>query len=61
MKHEDPKPMRCSKRSAKRGIYSNTIVPKETRKTSNKRPNITTKVAGKKGQLLPKLVEGKKS
>ena len=30
------KPMRCSKSSSKREVYSNTILPQETRKKSNK-------------------------
>ena len=30
-----PKPMGCSKNSAKRDIYSNTTLPQEMRKTSN--------------------------
>jgi len=47
--------MRCSKRSSKRGIYSNTIVPQEIRKISNKRPNITTKVARKERTTSPKV------
>ena len=32
-----------------REVYSNTILPQETRKTSNKQPNFTPK-ATKKGQ-----------
>ena len=34
-------PMRCHKGSAKREVYSKTILPKETRKTSNKQSNLT--------------------
>ena len=37
------KPMGCSKSSSKREIYSNTISPQETRKISNKQPNLTPK------------------
>ena len=33
-KHDNSKPMGCSKRSPKREVYSNTILPQETRKTS---------------------------
>jgi len=29
-------------------VYSNTILPQETRKTSNRQPNITPKVTGKR-------------
>ena len=43
MKHEDPKPMGCSKSSSKREVYSNTILPQETRNISKKQPNLTPK------------------
>ena len=33
----------CSKTSSKREVYSNTIIPEETRKISNKQPNLTLK------------------
>ena len=39
-KHNDPKPMGCSKISSKREVYSNTILPQETREKSNKQPNL---------------------
>ena len=55
------KPMGCSKSSSKREVYSNTILPQETRKTSNRQPNCTPKTAIKKEQEASKLVEGKKS
>ena len=35
--------MSCSKSSSKREVYSNTILPQETRKISNKQPNLTPK------------------
>ena len=35
--------MGCSKSSSKREVYSNTILPQETRKISNKLPNLTPK------------------
>ena len=35
--------MGCSKSSSKREVYSNTILPQETRKTSNKQSNLTPK------------------
>ena len=35
--------MGCSKSSSKREVYSNTILPHETRKISNKQPNFTPK------------------
>ena len=34
-KHDDPKPMGCTKSSTKREVYSNTILPQERRKISN--------------------------
>ena len=40
--------MGCSKSSSKREVYSNTILPQETRKTSNRQPNITPKATGKR-------------
>ena len=42
-KHNDPKPMGCNKCSSKREVYSNTILPQETRNISNKQPNLTPK------------------
>ena len=35
--------MGCSKSSSKREVYSNTILPQETRYISNKQPNLTPK------------------
>ena len=43
MKNDDPKRMGCSKSSPKREVYSNTILPQETRKISNKQSNLTPK------------------
>ena len=43
MRHDDPKPMGCSKSSSKREVYSNKILPEETRKIANKQPNLTPK------------------
>ena len=42
MKTRQPK-TGCSKSSSKRVVYSNTILPKETRNISNKQPNLTSK------------------
>ena len=39
-----------SKSSTKREVYSNTILPQETRKTLNRQPNFTPKTTGKKEQ-----------
>ena len=44
LKHKwNPKPMRCSKSNSKREVYRDTILPQETRKISNKQPNLTPK------------------
>ena len=40
--------MGSSKSSSKREVYSNTILPQETRKTSNIQPNFTPKTTGKR-------------
>ena len=61
MKTRQLKPMRSSKRSSEREIYSNKILPQETRKISNRQPNFTPKTTGKRRTNMPKLVEGKKS
>ena len=47
-KHDDPKPMGFSKSSSKREVYSNIILPEETRKASNIQPNSTSNAAGKR-------------
>ena len=41
-------------------VYSNTILPQETRKTSNRQPNFTPKTTEKE-QKTQKLVKRKKS
>ena len=53
-------PMRFTKSSAKGKVHSNTSLPQETRETSNKQPNFTSKTTRNK-RRTPKLVEGKKS
>ena len=35
-KHDDPKPMGCSKSSSKREVYSDTSLAQDPRKISNK-------------------------
>ena len=47
------KPMGCTKSSSKREVYSNTILPEETRKTSNRQPNFTPKATGKRRTKPP--------
>ena len=39
--------MECNKSSSKREVYSTTILPQQTRKTSNKQPNFIPKTTGK--------------
>ena len=57
--------MGCSKNSSKREAYSNTILPQEKRKISNRQPNFTHKATGKRRRRTTttkeKLVEGEKS
>ena len=43
MKTREPKPMGCSKSSSKREVYSNTSLPQETRKISNKQSKLIPK------------------
>ena len=45
--------MGCSKSSPKREVYSNTILPQETRKTLTRQPNFTPKTTGKRGTKNP--------
>ena len=52
-KHNNSKPMGCSKSSSKREVYSNTILPQETRKTSNRQPNFAPKTTGKRRTKTP--------
>ena len=48
--------------SSKKEVYSNTILPQETRKTKNRQPNFTPKTTEKRTTTKqPKLVEGNKS
>ena len=52
--------MGCSESSSKREVYSNKILPQETRKTSSRQPNFTPKTTGKRRlKKISKLVEGK--
>ena len=48
--------MGFSQRSSKREVYSNTILPQETRKISDKKPNLTyLKQLEKEEQKKPKV------
>ena len=46
--------MGCSDSSSKRGVYSNTILPQETRNTSNRQPHLTSKTTGKRRRTTTK-------
>ena len=65
LKHDNSKPMGCSKSSPKREVYSNTILPQETWNTLNRQPNFTSKSTGQRRRRTTKnqtkIVEGKKS
>ena len=66
IKSDNSKSMAGNKSSPKREIYSNTILPQETRKTLNRQANFTPKTTEKEQQQqqqkkkAPKI-EGKKS
>ena len=48
--------MGCSKSSSKREAYSNTILPQETRNSSNKQPNHTPKaIRERRTKITPKV------
>ena len=47
-KHDNSKPMGCSKSSSERDVYSNTILPQETRKALNRQPIFMPKTTGER-------------
>ena len=47
--------MGCSKSSAKREVYSTTLLPQETRNISNKQPNLTPKAIRERRTKDPKV------
>ena len=47
--------MGCNQSSPKREVYSNTILPQETRKTSNRQPNFTPKATGNRRRKKNKI------
>ena len=61
MKSDNSKPMGFSKSSPKREVYSNTIIPQETRKHRIDNLTLHLKQLEKEQQKPPKLVKGKKS
>ena len=58
--NNNSKPIKCSKSSSKRKVYSNTSLPQETRKSSNKQANFTLEAARERSRDKTKLEEGKK-
>ena len=52
--------MGYGKSSSKGEVYSNTILPQETRKTSNRQSKFTPTITGKR-TTTTKLIERKKS
>ena len=52
--------MGCSKSSSKREVYSNTVLPQETKKTSSRQPNFTTKTTGKRRTKKKKKISRRK-
>ena len=60
MKTWQLKPMGCSKSTSKREVYSNTILPQETRKTSNRQHNFIPKTTGKKRTTTTKKISRRK-
>ena len=55
MKTRHSKPIGCSKSSSKTEIYSNTILPQETRKTLNRQSNFTQKQLENEKLKNPKI------
>ena len=47
--------MGCSESSSKREVYSNAILPQETRTASNRQPKSIPKAIGKRRRKKPKI------
>ena len=54
-KQNNSKPMGYSKSSSKGEVYSNTILPQESRKTLTRQPNFTPETDWKREQKTPKI------
>ena len=54
-KHNNSKPIGCSKSTSKREVYSNTILPQETRKILNRQPNLHLKQLEKEEEQQQKI------
>ena len=52
--------MGCSKSSLKREVNSNTVIPQETRKTSNRQPDFTPKTTGERRTKEPPKISRRK-
>ena len=61
MKHNNPKPMRFSKGSAKGKVHSNTNLPQETRENQINNLTLHLKKLEKEEMKNPRVSEGKKS
>ena len=59
-KHNNPKPSGRSKTISKREVYSNIVLPQETRKISTNNLALYLKQL-KRNKQNPKIAEGKKS
>ena len=57
--YDIPKSIGCSKSISEREVHTNTVLHQETRKISDKQPNLYLKQLKKKEQTKPKLVRGK--
>ena len=53
--------MELTKSCSEREVYSDIILPQETRKTLNRQRNFTPKTTGKRTTTATKIVEEKKS
>ena len=54
MKTQQLKTYRMQQKQSQKEVYSNTILPQETRKTSNRQLNFTPKTTGKRTKKTPK-------
>ena len=52
--------MGCSKSSSKMDVYSNIILPQETRKMSNRQPNFTPEINGERRTTTKKKISTRK-
>ena len=54
-KHDNSKPMGCSRSSSIRKVYNNIIIPQGGRKASKRKANFTPKTTGKRRTKNPKI------